>query len=222
LLLSSYSAFAQEPALDDAVAAYQAGKTNDAKRILTPYLEKHPKETTYEASSFLLKHKLYKETLQLLDQASRVLPEGRELLLATIQARWPEWNRAYLLKSILLQTRLEPAEARRALDTAIALGANTPEAYCYQALSIMDSAPEDLRSAQTAIRHALPRGRIALARNDYNAATAHFALRDLYTARGDESKASDELKTIKRISSETGGTGDVPVPFEDLLFTVHR
>jgi tetratricopeptide (TPR) repeat protein len=221
----------------------------------------------YEASSFLLKHKLYKEVLQLLDQASRVLPDDRELLLAKavtldllrraddcdallvkIQARWPEWNRPYLLKGILLQTRLEPAKARRALDTAIALGANTPEAYYYQALSIMDSAPEDLGSAQTAITHALAlssqdpyiyllAGKIALARKDYNAATAHlleatrlapalvpahYALRDLYTARGDESKASDELKTIKRISSETGGTGDVPVPFEDLLFTVHR
>jgi tetratricopeptide (TPR) repeat protein len=221
----------------------------------------------YEASSFLLKHKLYKEALQLLDQASRVLPDDRELLLAKavtldllrrtddcdallakIQARWPEWNRPYLLKGMLLQTRLEAAQARRALDTAIALGANTPEAYYYQALSIMDSAPEDLGSAQTAITHALAlssqdpyiyllAGKIALARKDYNVATAHlleatrlapalvpahYALRDVYTALGDQSKASDELKTIKRISADTGGTGDVPVPFEDVLFTVHR
>jgi tetratricopeptide (TPR) repeat protein len=221
----------------------------------------------YEASSFLLKHKLYKEALQLLDQASRILPDDRELLLAKavaldllrrtddcdallsrIQARWPEWNRPYLLKGMLLQTRLEPAQARRALDTAIALGANTPEAYYYQALSIMDSAPEDLGSAQTAITHALAlasqdpfiyllAGKIALARKDYNAATAqlleatrlapalvpaHYALRDVYTALGDQSKASDELKAIKRISAETGGTGDVPVPLEDILFTVHR
>jgi tetratricopeptide (TPR) repeat protein len=221
----------------------------------------------YEATSFLLKHKLYKETLQLLDQASRVLPDDRELLLAQavtldllrraddcdallskIQARWPEWDRPYLLKGILLQIQLEPAQARRALDTAIALGANTPEAYYYQALSIMDSAPEDLGSAQTAITHALAlssndpyiyllAGKIALARKDYDAATArlleatrlapglvpaHYALRDVYTALGNQSKASDELKTIKRISAETAGTGDAPVPFEDVLFTVHR
>jgi tetratricopeptide (TPR) repeat protein len=221
----------------------------------------------YEASSFLLKHKLYKEALQLLDQASRVLPDDRELLLAQavtldllrrtdacdtllsqIQARWPEWNRPYLLKGMLLQTRVEPAQARKALDTAIALGANTPEAYYYQALSIMDSAPEDLSSAQTAITHALAlssrdpyiyllAGKIALARKDYDAATAHlleatrlapalvpahYALRDVYTALGDQSKASDELNIIKRISAETGGTGDAPVPFEDVLFTVHR
>jgi len=221
----------------------------------------------YEASSFLLKHKLYKEALQLLDEASRILPDDRDLLLAKavtldllrrtddcdallskIQARWPEWNRPYLLKGILLQTRLEPAQARRALDTAIALGANTPEAYYYQALSIMDSAPEDLGFAETAITHALAlssqdpyiyllAGKIALARKDYVSATAqlleatrlapalvpaHYALRDVYNALGDQSKASDELKTIKRISADTGGTGDVPVPFEDILFTVHR
>jgi tetratricopeptide (TPR) repeat protein len=220
----------------------------------------------YEACSFLLKHKLYTEALELLDQASHLLPNDRELLLAQavtlnllnraddsekllsrIQARWPEWERPYLLKGILLQTRGDADQARRALDTAIALGANTPEAYYYQALSIMDSAPEDLGSAQTAITHALAlssrdpyiymlAGKIALARKDYDAAAehlleatrlapalipAHYALRDLYKALGDQSKASDELNTIKRISAETRGTGEVPVPFEEILFTVH-
>src|SRR5260370_23382836 len=104
-----------------------------------------------------------------------------EKLLAKIQTRWPEWDRPYLLNGILLELQLKSAEARQALETAIALGANTPEAYYYYALAITHDAPNDLEGAQSAITRALAltskdpyifllAGTISLARRAYPAA----------------------------------------------------
>src|SRR5262249_32666240 len=72
-----------------------------------------------------------------------------------MQDRWHEWDRPYLLSGILLEIQLKSAEARQTLETAIALGANTPEAYYYQALAITHASPDDLDGAQSAITHAL-------------------------------------------------------------------
>jgi lipopolysaccharide biosynthesis regulator YciM len=150
------------------------------------------------------------------------------------------------LKGILLEIQLKSAEARQALETAIALGANTPEAFYYQALAITHSAPQDLGAAQSAIERAMalgPKdasiyllaGKIAVSRKDYTEAVerlleatrlqpslipAHYALRDAYAALGEQQKSRDELETIKHIAAETGGTGITPTPMEDLLFTV--
>src|SRR5712692_8870571 len=157
-------------------------------------------------------------------------------LLARIQARWPEWDRPYLLNGILLEIQLKSAEARQVLETAIALGANTPEAYYYQALAITHAAPNDLDSAQGAIAHALeltPKDpyiflladKISLSRKEYPAAIerlleatylqptlipAHYALRDAYKALGDDQKSQAELEAIKHIASETAGSDQSP------------
>lgn len=243
------------------------GKLQDAATALNQGIRAAPTRTVlyYQATGFLLKHKLYHEALDLLEQSSRVLPDDRDLLLARvvtldllrrnpesekllaqIQARWPEWDRAYLLKGILLEIQLKSAEARQTLETAIALGANTPEAFYYEALAITHSAPQDLGAAQSAIERAIalaPKdasiyllaGKIAASRKDYTEAVerllvatrlqpslipAHYALRDAYAALGEQQKSRDELETIKRIAAETGGTGITPTPVEDLLFTV--
>ncbi|MGI8958797.1 MAG: tetratricopeptide repeat protein [Bryobacteraceae bacterium] len=218
-----------------------------------------------QATGFLLKHKLYHEASNLLDQASRILPDERELLLAQavtlellqrgidaqklltkLQARWPEWDRPYLLNGILLEIQLKSAEARQMLETAIALGANTPEVYYYQALAIMHAAPNDLETAQNAIAHALAltskdpyifllAGKISLARKDYSKAIdylleathlqptlipAHYALRDAYKALGDEQKSAAELGEIKRIARENPADDQNPFSMEDFLFAV--
>ncbi len=169
-----------------------------------------------------------------------------EKLLAQIQSRWPEWERPYLLKGIQLEIALNSAEARQALETAIALGANTPEAFYYEAQAILHSAPEDLESAQKAIARALAltskdpyiyllAGKIALERRDYASAVdkllqsvrlepelvpAHYALRDAYRALGEEDKSREELETIKRIGAQTAGEGSNPFSVGDFLFTV--
>jgi tetratricopeptide (TPR) repeat protein len=243
------------------------GKIEDAATALNLGIRAAPTRTSlyYQAAGFLLKHKLYHETLALLEQASRVLPDDRELLLAQvvtlnllrrnmdsekllerIQTQWPEWERVYLLKGILLQIELRSAEARQTLETAIALGANTPEAYYYEALAIMHSAPQELNAAQNAITHALAltsqdpyiyllAGKISLARKDYSTAVArlldatrlqptlipaHYALRHAYSALGEKQKSQAEMETIQHIASETGASDESPFSMENLLFTV--
>lgn len=243
------------------------GKIEEAASALNRGIQAAPTRPSlyYQATGFLLKHKLYHEAEALLDQVARVLPDERELLLAQvvtlellrrevdsqkllakIQGRWPEWDRPYLLNGILLEIQLKSAEARQAIETAIALGANTPEAYYYEALAITHAAPNDLDSAQNAITHALSlkskdpyifllAGKISLARREYPAAIerlleatriqptlipAHYALRDAYKALGDEQKSEAELDAIKHIAKETAGSDQSPFSMEDFLFTV--
>ncbi|MFL6352654.1 MAG: tetratricopeptide repeat protein [Bryobacteraceae bacterium] len=218
-----------------------------------------------QAAGFLLKHKLYHEASDLLDQASRILPDERELLLAQavtlellqrgidaqrllkkLQARWPEWDRPYLLNGILLEIQLKSAEARQMLETAIALGANTPEVYYYQALAITHAAPNALDSAQHAIARALTlsskdpyifllAGKISLAKKDYDKAIrylldatrlqptlipAHYALRDAYKALGDEQKSAAEMGEIKRIARGNPTDDQNPFSMQNFLFAV--
>src|SRR5579859_3899018 len=167
-------------------------------------------------------------------------------LLAKIQARWPEWDRPYLLNGILLEMQLKSAEARRSLEIAIALGANTPEAYYYQALAITHLSPEDAEAAENAIARAMAltatdpyvyllAGKISLARKDYSTAIqrllvaahlqprlipAHYALRSAYKALGDEQQSAAELEEIKRIGAENAASDKSPFSVEDFLFTV--
>ena len=217
----------------------------------------------FQAASFLLKHHQNREALALLEQANSIVPDVRELLLAQwvtlillqhdidakkllsrIQARWPEWDHPYLLNGIFLEMLLHSTEARQSLETAIALGANTPEVYYYQALAITHSAPEDVEAAENAIRRALAlaskdpwayllAGKISLVRKDYPTAIrrlleathleprlipAHYALRNAYRAVGDEQKSAAELEEVKRIGQENAVSDQRPVA--DFLFTV--
>ncbi len=243
------------------------GKMQEAADALNQGIRAAPtKPDLYmQAAGFLLKHKLYHEALDLLQQASRVLPDARDLLLAQavtsellhqsidaqkilakIEAHWPEWDRPYLLSGILLEIQLKSAEAREALETAIALGANTPEAYYYQALAITHAVPDDLDSAEKAITHAMAltdkdptvyllAGKIALAKKDYPVAIrrlltatnlqrtlipAHYALRDAYKALGDTEKSTAELEEIKRLAAENPPDDQNPFSIQDFLFEV--
>jgi tetratricopeptide (TPR) repeat protein len=243
------------------------GNTQEAVDALNQGIRAAPTrpDLYLQAAGFLLKHKLLHEALDLLRQASRIVPDDRELLLAQavtlellqqsvdaqklltrIQARWPEWDRPYLLNGILLEIQLKSAEATQMLETAIALGANTPEAYYYEALAITHAAPNDLDCAQKAIAHALAltskdpyifllAGKISLAKKDYAEAIqqllqatrlqptlvpAHYALRDAYKALGDDQKSAAELGEIKRIARENPSDDQNPFSMENFLFAV--
>lgn len=243
------------------------GKMPEAAEALNRGMQASPTRASlyFQGASFLLKYGLRKEALALLERASRMVPDEPELLLAQwvtlgllsrvddarkllakIQARWPEWDRPYLLHGILLEMQLKSAEARQALETAIALGANTPEAYYYQALAITHVNPEDGESAESAIGRAIAltakdpyvyllAGKISLARKDYATAIrrllvatqlqprlipAHYALRTAYKALGDEQKSAAELEEIKRIGAENAASDKSPFSVEDFLFTV--
>jgi tetratricopeptide (TPR) repeat protein len=243
------------------------GKTQDAVDALNRGMRAAPTrpDLYLQAAGFLLKHNLVRQALDLLDQAGRILPDARELLLArvvtlellrretdaqnllsTIQARWPDWDRAYQLKGILLEIQLKSPEARKALEKAISLGANTPEVYYYEALAITHTTPDDPDAAQKAINHALAltstdpyafvlAGKIALAKKEYSkslhyflAAThlqpalipAHYGLRDAYKALGEEQKSTAELEQIKRLASENQSADQNPFATERFLFAV--
>jgi len=243
------------------------GKIEEAADALNQGIRAAPTRSTLylQAAGFLLKHKLYEKALALLEQASRILPDDRELLLAQavtlaitprdedaqkllakIQARWPEWDRPYLLNGMILEIQLKSAEALPLLEAAIALGANTPEAYYYQALAITHVRPDDLDGASAAISRALAlgandpyisllAGKLSLARKDYGAAVqqlaqathllpnlirAHYALRDAYKAIGDEQKAAAEIEAIQHIADQNAASDKSPFPVEDFVFRV--
>lgn len=158
----------------------------------------------FQAALLLIKHQRYRETLDLLQQATQILPGARELLLTEaitlellrepdqaqamlkqIESRWPEWSQPYLVNGIMLEIRLKSAEAKTLLERAIALGARDAVAYYYLASAIMHATPEDTQGAQRAIDKALrldPRdayiqslaGKIAYTRKDYRAALEHL------------------------------------------------
>jgi len=243
------------------------GKIPEAADALNRGMRAAPTRASlyFQAASFLLKHHMRQEAVTLLEQAARIVPDSKELLLAQwvaqtlaqhnidakkllarIQARWPEWDRPYLLNGILLEMQLKPTEARRALETAIALGANTPEAYYYEALAITQAAPEDVEGAERMIERALGltakdpyvyvlAGKISLERKDYSTAIrrllkatslqpalipAHYALRTAYQAVGEEQKSAAELEEIKRIGEKNAASDQSPFSVEDALFTV--
>jgi tetratricopeptide (TPR) repeat protein len=243
------------------------GKMQQAAESLNRGIAAAPTRSSLylQAAGFLLKHKLYHEALDLLEPASRLLPDARDLLLAQavtlellrhgtdaqnllakLESRWPEWDRPYLLGGILLEIQLKSAEARQTLETAIALGANTPEAYYYLALAITHAAPDDVESAQTAITRAMAltsedptifllAGKISLAKKDYAGALqylltatrlqptlipAHYALRDAYQALGDTQKSTRELEVIKRLAIENPSDDQNPFSIPDFLFAV--
>jgi len=243
------------------------GKVPEAAEALNQGMRAAPTRSALylQAAGFLLKHRLYEKALALLQQASRILPDDRELLLAravtfavttrdddaqkilaAIQTRWPEWDRPYLLNGMILEIQLKSAEALPLLDTAIALGANTPEGYYYQALALTHARPNDVEAAHEAISRALAltpndpyifllAGKISLARKDYQAAIgqlaaathllptlipAHYALHDAYKAVGDEQKSAAELDTIQHIADENAASDKSPFPVEDFVFQV--
>lgn len=243
------------------------GKMEEAAEALNRAMRTAPTRSTLylQAAAFLLKHKLYPKALALLEEASRILPDDRDLLiaqavtlavmtrdddaqklLANMQTRWPEWDRPYLLNGIILEIQLKSAEALSLLETAIALGANSSQAFFYQALAITHARPNDLESAHKAISRAvslsssdpyvfLLAGKISLARKDYPAAVeqlgratqlsptlipAHYALHDAYKALGDKQKSAAELETIQHIADENAASDKSPFPIEDFVFHV--
>jgi tetratricopeptide (TPR) repeat protein len=243
------------------------GKMQEAAEALNLGIAAAPTRPSLylQAAGFLLKHGLKEKALALLEQASRVLPDDRDLLLAQavtlavvpreddaqkllakIQSRWPEWDRPYLVNGMILEIQRKSAEALPLLETAIALGANGPEGYYYEALAITHARPNDLESAHNAIEHAVAltsndpyvfflAGKISLARKEYAAAVeqlsqathllptlvpAHYALHDAYKAIGDEQKSAAELEAIQRIADENAASDQSPFPVKDFMFSV--
>lgn len=154
------------------------GRTEEAADSLNRGLRSAPSRTDLylQSAFFLIKHDRQRDAAQLLDQASQIVRDDPELLLARaitlelmqhtneakkvlarIQSRWPEWNRSYLLNGIILENELKSAEAKDMLESAIALGASDPEAYYYLASALTHISPPDFEAAADAISQAVTR-----------------------------------------------------------------
>jgi tetratricopeptide (TPR) repeat protein len=237
-----------------------SGKFADAAKALDEALRAAPKRPDLyrQAIALLVKRGRAPDALRVIEEAALALPDNREILLmkATtfelarqsddaehllmdIQNRWPEWSTAWLAHGIILDSRKRYEEARQALETAVALGARSPEAYFYLADSELHSGAARIDAAERAIRQALDlspgdpwiqslAGKIAFARGEYSVAVerqgaairlrpqfveAHRQLAQAYGALGRKQEAERELAQARTIRQ-----GDDSPPYLRSLF----
>jgi tetratricopeptide (TPR) repeat protein len=153
-----------------------SGMPKGAAAALEQASERAPKRVDLyrQAIAFLAGKGQFPEALGLLDRAARTLPQNREILLmrattlelagrtadaekllGEMQNRWPEWHAIWVAHGVVLETHQHFEEARRALETAVALGARSSEAYYYLADSSIRSTPARMDAAEAAIRRAV-------------------------------------------------------------------
>jgi tetratricopeptide (TPR) repeat protein len=137
-----------------------AGRPEEAQRALRDGLTRPVSRVQIlgQAAMMLVAHHHPAEALQVLDRAIGQAPGNPDLLLArasvlalagrddaartafdAIEARWPEWDRPYVIHGLFLESRKRPEESRRKLRTALALGSRDAAAHC--ALARLNSAP---------------------------------------------------------------------------------
>jgi tetratricopeptide (TPR) repeat protein len=231
-----------------------AGRFEDALAALKPALGAAPtRALLYEqASAFLIRHNRPADAVGLLGVAARSLPDNPRILLLQaamfafaqradeaeralrrIENRWPEWAPAYVTYGILLEGEKRSEEAKAQLESAVALGGSSPEAYFYLAKATFTVAPEHVEEAAQAIAKAIAMapgdpwmlalaGRIDYAKHDYGAAVEHlreairlrpnllqarFALAQTYTALGRKEDAAREAVAFQRLR-EANPNGD--------------
>jgi tetratricopeptide (TPR) repeat protein len=152
------------------------GRFEDAVNSLNTAFQRAPTrgDLYFWASLFLIKHNRDQQALQLLDQATTIVPDDPDLLLTRaivlelqrktgdaddllkkIQLRWPEWGRTYLIRGIIQATHRNPEAALQSVQTAIALGERTSSAYYYLADVSRSARPDDRDAARRAIAEAL-------------------------------------------------------------------
>jgi tetratricopeptide (TPR) repeat protein len=92
------------------------------------------------------------EALRIIEKGAQTLSDNREILLlkattlefanrtaaagqllSEIENRWPEWWNGWVADGIILATHRRYEEARQRLETAVALGASSPETYFFLA-----------------------------------------------------------------------------------------
>jgi tetratricopeptide (TPR) repeat protein len=130
-----------------------SGQKEESARMLQQGLRIHPSHPEFarQASFLLLRHGRNSDAIHLLKQAVQKIPDDPDLLLRLavalavagetsaaekgmreIEAKWPEWERPYLLHGVLLERTL-PLEARQKFQTALALGLSGETMLCAKA-----------------------------------------------------------------------------------------
>jgi tetratricopeptide (TPR) repeat protein len=181
-------------------------KSEEALSALQQALDRTPARASlyHDACLFLIKRQRANEAVQLMDKASKALPEDRNILLVQaavfaaarkgdeaervlkrIENQWPEWAPPYVTYGILLEGLSRSDEAKSQLETAVALGASSGQLYYYLARSTLNAAPDRIDDAVKAIDRAVAlspgdafvqslAGRIAFQKHDYDAAVQHL------------------------------------------------
>jgi tetratricopeptide (TPR) repeat protein len=149
------------------------GKSEEAVSELQRAIETDPRrpELYQRAAALLVKSNQAPRALPILVEALRALPGNRDLLLTqaavyelsgkpgdaektitAIQNRWPEWQPAWVAHGIIQDRHRHYDEAWKALETAVALGANDPAIDYYVADCALESG--SFTAAQAAIEKA--------------------------------------------------------------------
>ena len=76
-------------------------------------------------------------------------------LLDDVQHRWPEGSAVWVARGVVFAAHSNFAEARKALETAVALGARSPEAFYHLADCTLHAAPDAINIAEAAVARAL-------------------------------------------------------------------
>ncbi|MBZ5620106.1 MAG: tetratricopeptide repeat protein [Acidobacteriia bacterium] len=238
-----------------------SGKSQDALRDLQQALGTDPQrpDLYQRAAALLLGKRRTPDAARLLDQAVRMLPKNREILLmqatvaelagksdeaehslVEIQNRWPEWQPVWTAHGMILSIHRHFEEGRKALETAVALGAAGPEVYFYLAgcalRSVAGGPSSGREAAEVAIGKALQQapedawiqalaGRIALERGNYalslerlresirlrpGSVEAHSDLARAYRASGRTPEAQSEMEKVRRLEENASGAVDDP------------
>jgi tetratricopeptide (TPR) repeat protein len=219
-----------------------SGNVQEAASALFQALRASPKrpDLYLQAVALLARRGHAPEAVRIIEEGARILPGNREILLSKattlefaqrtgdaeqllteVQNRWPEWSNVWVAHGIILATHRHYDEARRALETAVALGANSPETYYFLADCTRNGGGKD--AAESLIRQALKlspgdpwiqalAGRIAFERGEYQLAlerdrtairlrphftAAHTSLAQAYAALGRKQEAAAELEQVR-------------------------
>ena len=126
-----------------------SGSTKDALMALEQAIRIAPgrPDLYWQTAVILSREQRAPEALQLLDQAARILPgdphipvikamvleaagqtDEAEKLLDETQRRWPESSAVWMARGMIAGAHQNVEQARRALETAISLGARSPDA----------------------------------------------------------------------------------------------
>ena len=239
------------------------GATDAAASDLERALRAYPERAAlyHRAALFLIRHGRVATALELLDRGLRVLPadpsltllkatalelahktEAAERLLAQMESRWPEWSEPCAVYGIVLATHGRFEEARRRLETALALGADDAVVWYYLAKSTRQAAPGEVDSARKHVERALElapqdpavlalAGRIAFEQKQYDRAAerlqaairlgpqlveAHADLAKTYAALGRHQDEQAELERV-RVIRERNPSGEAEAAGVDAL-----
>ena len=195
------------------------GRLRDAVKSLNSSIELSPARADLyvSATMFLFKNRLERESLGMLDLATKRLPDDMDLqllkavvlglskrvdeaseLLAQISKRWPEWSRPYLVRGILEESNSKSEEALKDIETAMTLGDRSAEAYLYLAMALNHARPAEPARAMDAVRRAMElspedpwakilAGRLSIEANDL--ATAERYLKEAIKLQEDLAQA---------------------------------